>query len=386
MSGLGLESLILLPLLVIGFFTIQSDWRYGKIRRGAIRFGLGLGLGWLALYGLADWLHSGMPGFITTQWPPVGVATLAALLGGGGMWLFNVWSAADAKLFVVYTLLLPLPLYARSQPAFLAPIVLLVNTYTAAFVTITLDFLWRFGKQAKVWLGQWRAQSPAERGAARALRLAALRTALPGALKTFAGFAAIFLLMRLMRGILRTPLEAYLHLDNTLMFLILFLGFQPLHRVFQKRLVAILFSSGLLGYAGYLVWLDPTGGELYDVLRVGAASLALMAFRALYTYWAGLVEVTRIPLDELREHMILPKRTLFELEQAGLFTRQELNTFSVEGLTPEQVSNIRTHYQAQEVPLTTIEIERTIAFAPYLLIGVVLSILAHGPLLKGSFD
>lgn len=382
MSGLGLEHLILLPLLVIGLFTIQSDWRFGKIRRNEIRFGLSVGAGWLVVYGLADWLFSGTPGFITTRWPMILVATGAAFLGGAGMWLGNVWSAADAKLFAVYTLLLPLPLYARSQPAFLAPIVLLVNTYTAAFFVITLDFLWRISQEAKGFIRHRRGQSGDERRHARRARLDKLRAALPGALKTFAGFAAVFLLMRLFRGLVRSPLEAYLHLDGTLLFLVLFLGFQPLHALFQKRLAAVVFGGGLLAYAVYLVILDPSFGELYQVVSVGAASLALLAFRAIYSYWATIIEVRAIPIADLSAHMILSRATRLELETTDVFSKEELASFSVEGLTTEQASKVRIHYQSLASPKATIEIERTIAFAPYLLAGVAMSILAHGPLLK----
>lgn len=372
---------VLLPILYIGVRSSIEDFRHGKIYRHHIRLGLLAGLAWYAALGLFYAGFFGDWSVFSVEIPRVLAASLVAFALAAGMWWVNVWSAGDAKLFVVFVFLSPPALTAHLSVEALSPFVLLVNAYTVAFVIITLDFLLRFGRRAAA---RTRAFLKAD-GPGRGAQLGALKDLLAAnwlsLLKTLTGLMFVLLLVRLLRTLVRGQLEGLFHLDDTLLFLGLFLAFRPLHRLFQIRAAAALALAGLVVYVGYLLVLDPGGGRLREVLGIGTIALSLLVFRQVYTYWSSLVEVTRVPLESLRAHMIISPRTRRELLASGLFDAGEMEQLGVEGLSDEYARRIRTHYRDEAHP-GLVEIEKTIPFAPFLFLGLLASFITHDVLVR----
>lgn len=378
-----IQYVILIPILYLGIITSIDDYRFGKIYRHHVNLGIAVGLGWYlmlaVLYGffLADWI------VLTHIIPQVFISTLVALVISFSMWWFDVWSAADAKLFTVFTLLMPLSIYSSGSGNLFGSMILMVNAYTVAFFIISADFLVRLTGIIKNQINRIKGSDKNDRSGIFEEYTSFLKANIPSWVKSFLGFALLLVLVRIVRNITREELQGVIHLDNKIMFLALFLAFRPLHKLFQIKVVAIIVVLCLTGFIGYLLYIDPSGEKAMEMSKVGIWALLLITFRQIYTYWSKLVEVTVIKLEDLKEHMIISPRTKENLVAQGVFTSEEMKEFSVEGLDEEWTTRIKHLYKDEEGnKAEEIEIEKTMPFAPYLFAGLIATFFVHGVLIR----
>ncbi|RJO73285.1 MAG: hypothetical protein C4523_01665 [Myxococcales bacterium] len=371
---------ILAPLIWLGTVSSLDDWRFGKIYRQRIVFGLAVGAAWYA--SLAA-LHAGFLGDGPAFAGLLGRAALtglAALAIAFGMWWADVWSGGDAKLYAVFALLLPLPMYERFPSPLAAALVLLINSYAVAFIVISADFLVRFARRAAAAAKAWpQAEADARAGRRQEIR-DYLRANAPTWIKGFFGFWLAMILMRLARTHTQAGLEGVVHWDDTTAFLVLFLAFRPLHRLFQRRVVFVLVGAGLAAYLIYLFRSDPGGRAFAEAAAVGYWSLGLMAFRQVYSYWCSLVEVREVPLAELKAHTLVARTVVEEMAEAGKLSSEEKRQIGVEGLTEEFAIRIREHYAS--LGRERIKIDSTIPFAPFLFAGLVATTLLRDVMIR----
>jgi hypothetical protein len=141
---------LFLPVLVfIGLVTSYQDFCYGKIRNKWIIFGATWGIGiWLLLLGWSQLAHVLsqaysmnfayiMPSYVLK----VAINSSISLVVGYLLWYFDLWSAGDAKLFFVISLLLPLKYYWKSAFPYFNSAVLLINIFSFALVFLALKSL-----------------------------------------------------------------------------------------------------------------------------------------------------------------------------------------------------------------------------------------------------
>jgi len=137
----------------------------GKIRNKWIVLGLGYGLAVIFLffvwgliaqsvaefyYSSVKHLPSGSPAPIFTvqaiYLKTVLINFLIAVIVGFLMWYFSAWSAGDAKLFLVFALLLPLEYYHKTFLPFFPSFVLLVNIFMPIFIFLSIKALFFCGR------------------------------------------------------------------------------------------------------------------------------------------------------------------------------------------------------------------------------------------------
>jgi len=150
--------ILFLPLLFfIGIITSYEDIKCGKVRNKWILLGLIWGL--IIIIFFFVWYFVASP--ITRYYyfeiqnlpdnSPAPVFTVSlvylwrvilnvviALLIAFLMWRFNAWAAGDAKLFVVYALLLPLTYYWKSYLPYFPSFVLLINIFIPIFLYLLI--------------------------------------------------------------------------------------------------------------------------------------------------------------------------------------------------------------------------------------------------------
>jgi Flp pilus assembly protein protease CpaA len=151
---------LLLPVIfLIGAITSYEDFRYGKIRNKWIVLGLAWGILIYALF--LCWgilipfiqkiyqvpLISILPSYILK----VFINSFLSLCVGFSLWYFDLWSAGDAKLFAVFSLLLPLDSYWRTYLPYFPSFVLLVNIFVSATLfMVVCDFFIFFRKASSL--------------------------------------------------------------------------------------------------------------------------------------------------------------------------------------------------------------------------------------------
>lgn len=123
-----------LCICLLGFFTSYTDLKKGAIRNKAVfpAMALGIALNLLNAYPLPEFFLNGF----------------LAFLFGFVLWTAGLWSAGDAKLFLAFALLFPLPLHASTSffPAF----AILVNSFVPAFAFMLAIVLLRTSKRQKL--------------------------------------------------------------------------------------------------------------------------------------------------------------------------------------------------------------------------------------------
>jgi hypothetical protein len=126
----------LLPaILFIGIITSYQDFKYGKIKNKWIIFGL---IYTLFIYLFFLLFYSSFGGINIKYLAHLGVNILFAIFVGFGLWDLKVWAAGDGKLFIVYSFLVPLSVYASSSQSWFPSLDILVNTFSLAFIFLLI--------------------------------------------------------------------------------------------------------------------------------------------------------------------------------------------------------------------------------------------------------
>ncbi len=127
-----LDFLFLPMVFLIGLITSYQDLRYGKIKNKWIILGLVWGLGIYVLFLIQGIVAE--PIIYFSYIFMVFTNSLIALIVGYLLWYFNLWSAGDAKLFFIFSLILPLEYYWRTATPYFPSFVLLINTFIPALI------------------------------------------------------------------------------------------------------------------------------------------------------------------------------------------------------------------------------------------------------------
>jgi len=144
-SSIILRCLFLLPLLVIGGITSYSDIKYGKIKN--------IHLFWGFLYTLFLYFFLILYSyFVIHQFGNLKYLAelllngLIAFIFGYLLWRFNLWAAGDAKLFVIYSLLVPLEFYSKNYISYFPSATLLIDTFIFICFFFLFKMLWKIAK------------------------------------------------------------------------------------------------------------------------------------------------------------------------------------------------------------------------------------------------
>jgi len=216
-----LDYLFLPALFLIGLVTSYQDFRYGKIKNKWIISALIWGIGVYSIFSIWN-LFSDSP----VSFPyilKVLINGSLALIIGYLLWRFNLWSAGDAKLFFVFSLLLPLKFYWHSYLPFFPSLALLINTFILALVFLFIQsgcfLIKNFRKISKGKILEFRKKTKNDY-----LMI----------LKNIFGFFSIFLLLLFLRSMVIKHLELKENLFGLPLTTFIFLIFYFLRKIFQK--------------------------------------------------------------------------------------------------------------------------------------------------------
>jgi hypothetical protein len=135
----------LLPaILFIGIITSYQDFKFGKIKNKWVLFGLFYFITFhvlLALFGFPVVISN------SSYWVFLGVNVLFAFFIGFGFWLIRLWAAGDGKLFLVYSVLIPLSAYSFNFNNLFPSLDILINTFVIAFIFIFFSMFFQISFQ-----------------------------------------------------------------------------------------------------------------------------------------------------------------------------------------------------------------------------------------------
>lgn len=130
--------ILFLPVLfLIAALAVYQDFKQSIVSNRLIQIGLAWGFGVIFFLTAARWIFkpSGFFDFLSVSYNYVFFVLLnfvISLICGFLFWRFKLWGAGDAKLFAVYSLLLPLKYYSNSFMLYFPSFSLLLNIFVIA--------------------------------------------------------------------------------------------------------------------------------------------------------------------------------------------------------------------------------------------------------------
>lgn len=372
---------VVLPLVLwVAGAAALSDWRTGRIPNRLVVLGLLFGVEWTVALGA--WLLLGGPGLsgpmrLYGTWGYLGALYLdgaVAFVVGLVLWWVGVWAAGDAKLFAVLAFLMPLGAYSDDLVAGFPSFVLFFNTFVCLMAVLLAELV------VKLVVRGLRPGGP--RAAAALLRRAAAGVSAQGwgLLRLVLGFVAMFLTIRVLRHFTREALGAAVTLNQTLVYVVLFVLFTPLARLFARRAVFVGACVAIVLYAVWAFALSEDPDARAALVQIGWMSLSIVALGWLYEAYTGFAEVRRVPVRSLAPGQLLSAPFERSLRENSRFNNERMGPQGPDGLTPPQVETLRTWYArndpaGEEAP---VEIATTVPFAPAMLAAVIATWLARG--------
>jgi hypothetical protein len=334
-----IELLVFLPgILLLGAITSYEDIKQGKIRNKWIIFAIVYAI--LAYIFLISYLKISGQEVRLIYFRDVLINSGIAVVLGFILWQTKLWSAADGKIFFAYALLLPLGFYSNSYYDIFPSFVLLSNTFVPFFIYSVFYLIlfapWKIKKEGLS------------------------KTKIRDIIIIVSSMFVITWITRLFVG---------LNFGFLAMLLIVIIALFILNKILKGKILGFfIFLSIVRIILDYKYITTP--GFIREFLPL----VSFLFLLILLVNLASLVYTQKIRIKELRKGMIFvnnpqEKSLLKELEEIFLEQRAE-------GITDKDIALIK---KLNKNNLNAkIEIKRTFPFAPFILIGVILTIIFAG--------
>ncbi|MBS3054919.1 MAG: prepilin peptidase [Candidatus Aenigmarchaeota archaeon] len=322
--------LILIAIIVFGFINSYTDLKYSKIKNVLIILMI---------------LSSAVLNFYLNSFTYETIINSSISLAlGFFLFYLNYWSAGDAKLFFAFSLLVPISVYHFGKVSYFPSISILIN----AFVPVTIYYLLKSVTTLKI------------KNLVNILKDQLKPKTLLATVLFLFGFPFIFNFFNL-------------KLDVISSVFILLLLFQVLKKFPKKYSLVFFVSLSILNLLFYpdKILVPPF---FYNfILSVIIYQIFNLALSFLFT----LSFSNQFLIDKLKPGMILGE-PLFEL--GNKFSKKSKKGEKITKLSQEDISLLNKLYKSGKLDFKTLLIERTVPFAPFIFIGVLLTYLVQGNL------
>jgi prepilin signal peptidase PulO-like enzyme (type II secretory pathway) len=346
-----MDSLIIyfLPTIIaLGIVTSYEDIKEGKIRNKYVAAGLALSIlihSALLAFKLIDLRYIGM----------VGLYTFIALIIGVLLWMLGLWSAGDAKLYLVLFSLIPLTSYKHIE-ANIPIFTLLANTILPVFAYLLVKLLAKTTTKEK---------------------LSAMK-------KTFNWkYIATLLLMVFSISWLTTYTFSYFGMQTNYIYNIITITLigLALQKFFKENTLPLLALVGIIRIflnTHYLLSWQFLVPFVLTVLGYSATRLFLFDLSDSFTEEVNIYKLKEgmIPAEAITRQGL--KENIKEYEISGF--KDELAFFlkTRQGITKEEIEHIKKAHLAGKMHFNELKVKQTIPFAPFLFLGTLITIICQG--------
>jgi Flp pilus assembly protein protease CpaA len=372
-----IDLLFLIPLFFVGIVAAYTDIKYGKIFNKLIVFGMVYGVGLMLALTLYNSILLHQAGNYTYL-SQTCFNTLCSLIIGYYLWNKNLWSAGDAKLFMVCALLLPLRFYSASYIKFFPAINLLINLFVPILAFLGVKAIIVFGRE--IILSIYRKEVSLKKLFADKIQIYQWASNLWSSLLIFFAISIAFqVLAKLFRG----SAIAAMFLNPVLVFVFMMLSMRQIAKIArEKHWVRRVLYFTISAYVIYCVF----GGQISNLFVMLKTTLIMWllfnSLRQVLNFYIRTREVVITTLECLRPGDVLcavEEELIYEkLSKDG--KRVKLGVMQAEGLNLEQVELIKS--VCCDTPHLRIKIYKTFSFAPYLLLAVIISIITRSSLIE----
>lgn len=279
------------------------------------------------------------------------------------IWDFGLWTAGDAKLFMVFSYLIPLVFYAKGFIDFFPGMALLINIFIPPFIFVLflsvyglINWFWGRDKDYKFYLSF-------------------IKNRLSGMMYTqeirryLINLIFIFSLVQILTVVLSYVAPFDLSL-NFLIFVILFFANKATLKIFKNRnisLIVAIFSIIVI-----------IGGIIFNKFSLDTIFISLvntLIFVVLFVlvdklidFYTEIFDVNRVRPQNVAPKMVLSERSLVEIKKN---IGDKLSFLRAEGVDNEQAIIVRDWAVKEK---KNIWVYKTMPFAPWIFGGVVLTL------------
>lgn len=359
---------LLLPgILLLGLATSYTDLKYGKIRNRHLLIAMIYGLAVHVIYFYTKYINASlsMPELIET-----GTNFMIAVIVAYMLYHTAIWTAGDAKLFMIYALLVPIQIYERGHVPFFPAIAVLINTFVPFFVFYFIRLIVFAQKKRK--LGALKNSLNPKRILALALSIFALMWPI-----------------RILSGLLGAynPLLAQLFSNFFIVVLVLFLLMSILEKMLLLNFIKMTIVTAVLR-----LLLDRS---IYTMVFLRQFIIIIISFVIVRFFILQLthsIYVKHVDIHLLRKGMV-PAERVFKRKDTyrkapllffSLFSYMkqpsEDDIFDIrpEGLSDKDCRRLRKLKRENKITFDHLKVHQVLPFAVFLFIGVMVTIIAKG--------
>lgn len=363
MVFISLYTIATVAIIIFGTIVSYEDIKKNRIRNKHLFFGIVFALLLTSMY---VFLGAGVL-YLKT----VFINSLFSLFIGFFLWHIQLWTAGDGKLFFTYALLVPLTAYATTNAGFFPAYIILINTFVPLFIILLINTLIQTNRKEKL----------------RALKF----TINPyNIIQTSIALFGFVWLISIPLTLLDMPPNYFINI------ILLFIALDFLKKIsenyFKMRLNHLFFLLALFRF--FLEYNIVTTFEYATHFFSIVFSYLILRHFILRLGFYG--NSKRIKIKDLikgyvpMERLVLKtksgqkkkygKEKIFFSDLIGMFNKEKSIVFdrAAKGLSYEQIKEIQKLHAAGELDFDTLCVHKTVPFAPFMFIGVLLTLLAHG--------
>ncbi len=370
-----IDSLFLIPLLIIGIISSYTDIKYGKIFNKLIIISL------IYIFCLYSFFYSFNYFFIrnNSNINYINDSILngtIALLVGYFLWHFKLWSAGDGKLFAIFALLIPLGFYSNVYILYFPAFNLLINLFFPFLIVLMGTAAITIIKERKVLMNKTIKSKKFSQKLGKFIRSVPL---------TLIDYIFIFILMQFLIFSFSNFFSISVEPNPFLLYFSLLLIMKKFSQIKNShKWVGYLVLFITLSYSIFLILSDNISSFI-SMLRIAFAFMVLIGFtqRSL-DFYIKKREITKIRVDQLESGMILTENWIsFLFDKMKIYKNGKyLQLFSgvdASGLNEEQVNIIKELFTDDNN--YELDTYKTFPFAPFLLLAAFISILTESSFL-----
>lgn len=371
--------LFLLPLAIIGLICSYTDIKYGKIFNKWVSLGfLYVLLLYVFLFSYNFSVGNGENIYYLLRLSANG---FTALLGGYILWRFKLWSAGDAKLFAVYSFLIPLSFYSKSHIIFFPSFNLLINLFVPLLFILMGIKLLALAKNGY-----------SQRQRIKELVFLAKKNILKTTLflfQAFLNYLFVLISLRLLIFLIESGPWGEILLNPFFIFglLLLIMGrFSALRK--EKKWLNLIVYGAILGYGSLLILQGQTH-LLGNILKIALIFMILIgSIRWLLSSYAREREMKLMEVKDIEKGTILPRNEIHLISKKLEAKKMEgeFGEIGPNGLNENQVGIIKSLFISSKG--IRIMKPKTIPLAPFLFLSAVISISTESsflPLISNFF-
>ena len=327
-----MELLLFLPcIILLGIITSIQDVKFGKIKNIwiiiAIAFSIIVNAGLITFYWVNGVLNLGYVAEMLTN-------LAFAIAVGFGLWASGIWTAGDGKLFIAYCALIPPSVYSFGYQKYFPAFALLVNLFAVSAVILVVFMLFKL-------------RSKNIKNIAKQAKFEPKKVIL-----TITNIFAVYWIVQ----ILLSAIGA----DSYLL------------RIFATIILLSVVQKKLKDYFIYIAL-------ALSVLRLAVDSSVysiqfLMNFIIILISWGVFASFASGTLSKLGREIFSKEISIKDLKPGMVMGDNKISA-EPEGLTKSDIQKLK------RMKLKKVRICQTLPFAPFMFLGVIITLIAKGNLL-----